>query len=88
MLEGKVAIVTGAAQGIGARFAVGLAKEGARVIVADVLDGNDVVGHYQLIEKIKAKDTRGGRRLMKRHVQSSKDHIIHLLQMDEELNRA
>ncbi len=43
ILERKVAIVTGAAQGIGARLAVGLAKEGARVIVADVLDGTDVV---------------------------------------------
>lgn len=43
LLEGKVAIVTGAAQGLGARFAVGLAKEGARVIVADILDGVEVV---------------------------------------------
>ncbi len=43
LLEGKVAIVTGAAQGLGARFALGLAKEGARVIVADVLDGAEVV---------------------------------------------
>lgn len=42
LLESKVAIVTGAAQGLGARFAVGLAKEGARVIVADVLDGTSV----------------------------------------------
>jgi len=47
ILEHKVAIVTGAAQGIGARFAVGLAKEGAHVIVADVLDGNDVVGQIR-----------------------------------------
>lgn len=44
--------------------------------------------HYQIIEKIKSKDTRGGRRLIKRHVQRSKDHVIHLLQLDEELNRA
>ena len=43
LLEGKVAIVTGAAQGIGARFAVGLAREGAKVIMADVLDGAEVV---------------------------------------------
>jgi len=75
-------------QGLGARFTAGLAMQGAKVIVADVLDGNIVVRHDQLIEKIKAKDTHSGRVLMKRHVQRSKDHIIHLLQMDEELNRA
>jgi len=47
LLKEKVAIVTGSAQGLGARFAVGLAKEGASVIVADVLDGNDVVGQIR-----------------------------------------
>jgi 3-oxoacyl-[acyl-carrier protein] reductase len=35
-LEGKVAIVTGAAQGIGAAVAAALAREGARVGVVDV----------------------------------------------------
>jgi NAD(P)-dependent dehydrogenase (short-subunit alcohol dehydrogenase family) len=38
-LADKVAIVTGAAQGIGAAFAKGLAKEGARVVIADWNDG-------------------------------------------------
>ncbi len=38
-LTGKVAIVTGSAQGIGAAFAKGLAAEGAKVVVADVGDG-------------------------------------------------
>jgi NAD(P)-dependent dehydrogenase (short-subunit alcohol dehydrogenase family) len=37
-LSGKVAVVTGAAQGIGAVFAQSLAREGARVVVADVID--------------------------------------------------
>jgi NAD(P)-dependent dehydrogenase (short-subunit alcohol dehydrogenase family) len=37
-LEGKVAIVTGAAQGIGAAYARSLATEGARVAMADILD--------------------------------------------------
>ena len=37
-LENKVAIVTGAAQGIGATYAAALAAEGARVCVSDVLD--------------------------------------------------
>ncbi len=38
-LTNKVAIVTGAARGIGAAFAQALADTGARVVVADVLDG-------------------------------------------------
>ena len=37
-LEGKVAIVTGGANGIGRAFSLGLAKEGAHVVVADVAD--------------------------------------------------
>ena len=35
-LSGKLALVTGAGQGNGAAIAVGLAKEGARIILADV----------------------------------------------------
>ena len=35
-LDGKVAVVTGAAQGIGQAIAVGLAAEGARIVVADL----------------------------------------------------
>jgi len=42
-LNNKVAIVTGAARGIGAELAQALAAAGARVVVADVLDGSAVV---------------------------------------------
>lgn len=42
-LKDKVALVTGAAGGIGAAIAVGYAKEGARVVVADIMDGKDTV---------------------------------------------
>ncbi len=35
-LDGKVAIVTGAAQGIGRAIAGGLSREGARIVVADL----------------------------------------------------
>lgn len=38
-LEDKVAIVTGGARNIGAVYARALAAEGARVVIADVLDG-------------------------------------------------
>ena len=41
-LEGRVAIVTGGARGIGAAYALALAKEGARVCAADVLDAKPV----------------------------------------------
>ena len=37
-LEGKTAIVTGAAQGIGAVYARALAQEGAKVCLSDILD--------------------------------------------------
>ena len=37
-LDGKVAIVTGAARGIGAETARAFVREGARVLLGDVLD--------------------------------------------------
>lgn len=39
MLEGRVAVITGAARGIGRAIAMGFAAEGARVAIADVIDG-------------------------------------------------
>jgi NAD(P)-dependent dehydrogenase (short-subunit alcohol dehydrogenase family) len=51
-LEGKVAVVTGGAQGIGAAIAAGLAAEGATVVVADLADdagtdlADEVGGRY------------------------------------------
>jgi NAD(P)-dependent dehydrogenase (short-subunit alcohol dehydrogenase family) len=41
-LEGKIVIVTGAAQGIGATYAKAVANEGANVVVADILDAEPV----------------------------------------------
>lgn len=43
MLQGRVAIVTGAAQGIGQTYALALARAGAKVTCADVLDCSAVV---------------------------------------------
>ena len=42
-LKEKVAVVTGAAQGIGAAFAAGFAKEGAKIVIADILEGTEAV---------------------------------------------
>ncbi len=42
-LEGRVAVVTGGAGGIGGATAVALAAAGARVVVADVKDGSTTV---------------------------------------------
>jgi NAD(P)-dependent dehydrogenase (short-subunit alcohol dehydrogenase family) len=39
LMNDKVAIVTGAARGIGREYALGLCREGAKVVIADILDG-------------------------------------------------
>ena len=45
-LEGKVAIVTGAAKGIGRALADGLAEEGARIVVADLAGAEEAAAAY------------------------------------------
>ncbi len=42
-LAGKTAIVSGAAQGIGATYARALAEAGAAVVVCDILDPRQTV---------------------------------------------
>jgi NAD(P)-dependent dehydrogenase (short-subunit alcohol dehydrogenase family) len=42
-LEGKVALITGAAAGLGRVAAERFASEGAHLVIADVLDGSDAV---------------------------------------------
>ena len=41
-LQGKVAIVTGGAKGIGRHYSQALVAEGARVMIADIADGNEL----------------------------------------------
>jgi NAD(P)-dependent dehydrogenase (short-subunit alcohol dehydrogenase family) len=45
-LDGRVAIVTGGAQGIGRAIADGLAAEGARIVIADLRGAEDAAARY------------------------------------------
>ncbi|MFQ5914753.1 MAG: SDR family NAD(P)-dependent oxidoreductase [Nitrospinota bacterium] len=46
-LKDKVVIVTGAARNIGSVYAIGLAREGAKVVAADILDSAKTVGEIE-----------------------------------------
>lgn len=50
-LTGKVAVVTGAARGIGQAIAVELARAGADVCVSDLIDGSETVSQIQALKK-------------------------------------
>jgi NAD(P)-dependent dehydrogenase (short-subunit alcohol dehydrogenase family) len=48
-LDGRVAIVTGGAQGIGRHYALGLAAEGAKIAIGDIVDSAPAIG--EVVEK-------------------------------------
>ena len=48
-LKDKVAIVTGGARGLGQAYCLGYVREGAKVVVADILDGSETV---EMVEEI------------------------------------
>ncbi len=48
-LKDRVAIVTGAARGLGRAFCVALAKEGAKIMAVDIADVEDTVREIDLL---------------------------------------
>jgi len=50
-LKGKVAIVTGASRGIGQSIAIELAKNGANVIISDVLPANETLKKIKSLKR-------------------------------------
>jgi NAD(P)-dependent dehydrogenase (short-subunit alcohol dehydrogenase family) len=69
-LDGRVAIVTGSAQGIGATYANALAAEGAAVVVTDILDPSATA---------EAISSQGGRSLALETDVSNADSVARLL---------
>jgi NAD(P)-dependent dehydrogenase (short-subunit alcohol dehydrogenase family) len=54
LLDGKVAIITGAGQGLGRSHALTFAKEGARVVVNDFAPGGKDNPADAVVEEIKS----------------------------------
>ena len=50
-LTGKVAIVTGAARGIGQSIAIEMARAGANVVVSDIIDGEETLNQIKKLKK-------------------------------------
>jgi NAD(P)-dependent dehydrogenase (short-subunit alcohol dehydrogenase family) len=49
-LKDKVAVITGGARGIGAAFAAGFAKEGAKIVIGDIRDGKNTIAAVEKAE--------------------------------------
>jgi NAD(P)-dependent dehydrogenase (short-subunit alcohol dehydrogenase family) len=60
VLQGKVAIVTGAGRGIGREIALMLAKEGAKVVVNDLGVNTDGTGSSRIADEVVAEIAKGG----------------------------
>ena len=64
-LDGRVAIVTGGAKGIGRHYSFALAAEGARVMIADIVDGAEVAAEIAAkhgANSVASRDLRRQRR--------------------------
>ena len=58
-VKNKEAIMTGAAQGIGAAFAVGFAKEGAKIVIGGISDASIPVSRVEA--ELKKKEVKTAR---------------------------
>ena len=58
-LAGKTVAVTGSARGLGREFALAFAREGARLVVSDVLDCHDVADEIEAMGQRGAGPARG-----------------------------
>ncbi len=77
-LEGKTAVVTGGARGIGGHIAMALASEGADIIIADLLDAT-------VAEPVLAAIAGAGRRsLLVRTDVSDEEQVRHLVDLAHE----
>lgn len=76
-LDGKVAIVTGSTKGIGRAMAVGLAKEGGRVVV----NGRDAISGDEVVDEIRGA---GGEAIFVKADNSIEDEVKHLIAATEQ----
>ncbi len=65
-LDGRVAILTGGAKGIGVHYARTLAAEGARLMIADIADGKDLAGEIARDHGANSVASRAHRRQRRR----------------------
>jgi len=67
-LKGKVAFITGAAQGQGQSHAIMMAEEGADIIAVDIGDGKPTMSSVgSILDKTVAEVEKRGRRIVARH---------------------
>jgi NAD(P)-dependent dehydrogenase (short-subunit alcohol dehydrogenase family) len=80
LLRGKVAVVTGAARGIGRAIAVDLARNGARVVAVDIAERVSKITEF---EPATADDLRETCRLLENIGQRWKMYVADIRKMDE-----